>query len=157
MFGILSPIFLKDDLPRHLRWVRVTWHTHDKELRRFGRRRRQEAAEEARGYVLAAADGDACEKLNPRRIEMLNIYRSGDEKVIAGVCAGIARRLDGGALRAGMTCETGETGGTGVGTLGTGATFARRARRSGLPGHPVASPARHTSLARHPSKTGETP
>ena len=62
MFGILSPIFLKDDLPRHLRWVRVTWHTHDKELRRFGRRRRQEAAEEARGYVLAAADGDACEK-----------------------------------------------------------------------------------------------
>ena len=26
--------------------------------------------------------------------EMPNFYRSGDEKVIAGVCAGIARRLD---------------------------------------------------------------
>lgn len=25
---------------------------------------------------------------------MLNFYRSSDEKVIAGVCAGIARRLD---------------------------------------------------------------
>ena len=91
---------------------------------------------------------------------MLNFYRSSDEKVIAGVCAGIARRLDGGALRAGMTgmtCETGETSGTGVGTLGTEATFARHARRSGPAGHPAASPARPTSLARHPSKTGETP
>ena len=91
---------------------------------------------------------------------MLNFYRSSDEKVIAGVCAGIARRLDGGALRAGMTgmtCETGETGGTGVGTLGTEATFARHARRSGLAGHPAASPVRPASLARHPSKTGETP
>ena len=39
---------------------------------------------------------------NPRRIEMPNFYRSSDEKVIAGVCAGIARRLDGGALRAEM-------------------------------------------------------
>ena len=88
---------------------------------------------------------------------MPNFYRSSDEKVIAGVCAGIERRLDGGALRAGMTGGTGETSGTGVGTLGTEATFARRARRSGLAGHPAASPARHTSLARHPSKTGETP
>ena len=26
--------------------------------------------------------------------EMTNFYRSSDEKVIAGVCAGIARRLD---------------------------------------------------------------
>ena len=88
---------------------------------------------------------------------MPNFYRSSDEKVIAGVCAGIARRLDGGALRAGMTGMTCETGETGVGTLGTEATFARRARRSGLAGHPAASPARPTSLARHPSKTGETP
>ena len=85
---------------------------------------------------------------------MPNFYRSSDEKVIAGVCAGIARRLDGGALRAGMTCET---GGTGVGTLGTEATFALRARRSGLAGHPAASPVRPASLARHSSKTGETP
>ena len=88
---------------------------------------------------------------------MLNFYRSSDEKVIAGVCAGIARRLDGGALRTGMTCETGETGGTGVGTLGTEATFARHARRSGPAGHPATSPVRPTSLARHPSTTGETP
>ena len=50
-----------------------------------------------------------------------------------------------------MTGWTGETGGTGVGTLGTEATFARRARRSGPAGHPAASPARHTSLARHGS------
>ena len=88
---------------------------------------------------------------------MLNFYRSSDEKVIAGVCAGIARRLDGGALRAGMTGMTCETGETGVGTLGTEATFARHARRSGLAGHPAASPVRPASLARHPSKTGETP
>jgi len=88
---------------------------------------------------------------------MPNFYRSSDEKVIAGVCAGIARRLDGGELRAGMTCETGETGGTGVGTLETEATFASHARRSGPAGHPAASPARPTSLARHHSKTGETP
>ena len=88
---------------------------------------------------------------------MPNSYRSSDEKVIAGVCAGIARRLDGGALRAGMTGVTCETGGTGVGTLGTEATFARHAPRSGLVGHPAASPVRPASLARHPSKTGETP
>lgn len=75
---------------------------------------------------------------------MPNFYRSSDEKVIAGVCAGIARRLDGGALRAGMTGWTGETG---VGTLGTEATFARHARCSGPAGHPAASPARPTSLA----------
>ena len=88
---------------------------------------------------------------------MPNFYRSSDEKVIAGVCAGIARRLDGGELRAGMTCETGETGGSVVGTLGTEATFARHVRGSGSAGHPAASPVRPTSLARHPSKTGETP
>ena len=70
---------------------------------------------------------------------MPNFYRSIDEQVIAGVCAGIARRLDGGALRAGMTGMTCETG---VGTLGTEATFSRHARRSGLAGHPAASPAR---------------
>lgn len=90
---------------------------------------------------------------------MPNFYRSSDEQMIAGVCAGIARRLDGGALRAGMTgmtCKTGETGGTGVGTLGTEATFARHARRSGSVGHPAASFARPASLASHPSKTGET-
>ena len=82
---------------------------------------------------------------------MPNFYRSSDEKVIAGVCAGIARRLDGGELMVGMTGWTGETGGTGVGTLGTEATFARRARRSGPAGHPAASPARPTCLARHGS------
>lgn len=94
---------------------------------------------------------------------MPNFYRSSDEQMIAGVCAGIARRLDGGALRAGMTgmtgmtCKTGGTDGTGVRTLGTEATFARHACRSGSVGHPAASFARPASLASHPSKTGETP
>ena len=45
-----------------------------------------------------------------------------------------------------MTCGT---SGTGVGTLETEATFASHARRSGPAGHPAASPARPTSLARH--------
>ena len=49
----------------------------------------------------------------------------------------------------GGTGETGETGGTGVGTLEAEATFSRHARRSGPAGHPAASPASHTSLARH--------
>ena len=34
---------------------------------------------------------------------MPNFYRSSDEQMIAGVCVGIARQYDGGALRSGMT------------------------------------------------------